>query len=463
MSSSTLRYVRQGAETLVVACFALTFGPWFMLWSVSAREPALVGLYWRLAAVIIGARCVAAALRPYLARHRQERRLRAAVVFSAITTPAAAFLALAPMLPSRDLDQYWVSAAVLGLLAWLRGLGYGSSSPSSSDLHRHLMIGSISLALCLFVADRTGMWDAVLPQALPLSLAWCAGAVVATSLMRFLEITQKTAGDDLKSHFWPSLLSSVVFGSLFAAGLLTIIAPAVWAGIRSLFPILRWILSIIGAPVVFALRLLSEVIAWLVMFIARLRPRFEFKMPEQLVPDDFLPKQEQPGLPPAYFESLRWVFLAIAVLVVIVFAVRYLLARLHAAESTDPDEMRESFASAGALRQWSRRLRRLMAQLLRRLGDRVRSWATEPRTPTAIYHAVLEHAERAGRPRPPGVTPLAFQPAVLEVFVGSAEPAARILDGFMDEYYGGRSLSTDQVEGLREDWKHMRENRARSL
>jgi hypothetical protein len=462
MSSSTLRYVRQVAETLVVACFALAFGPWFALWASSAREPALLGLYWRVAAVMVAGRCSAAAMRPRLARQTQDRRQKAAIAFSAVTTAGAAFLTLVPMLRQGRLEQYWVFSAVLGLAAWLLGLGRGATSPTSSDLHRHLVFGSASLALCLLVADRTGLWQALLPQAVPLSLAWCAGTVVATSLMRFLEIAAKTAGEDLKSRFWPSLLSFVVFGSLFAAGLLTVIAPVVWAGIQSLFPIFRWILSIIGAPVMLALALLSEVIAWLVTWLAtRLRPRFEFRLPERFAAEDYLPQKEQPNLLPAYFESLRWIFVGIAVLIVIVLAVRYLLGRLHAAESSDPDETRQSFASAGALRQWSRRLREIMAKLLQRLGDRVRSWTREPETPTEIYHAVLERVERAGIPRPAAITPLAFQPAVLEVFVRCDEPAGRILSGFMDEYYGEQSPEPDRVEKLREDWRHMREQRAR--
>jgi len=457
MSSSTLRYVKSGAELLAVACFALLFGPWFVFWSAGTREPALLELYWRLAALLLAGTCAAIGLRPWLSRQTPGRRQSVAVAFAAVTTPVAAYLALGPMLGSRDLEQYWVFAGFAGLVAWLRGIGYGSSSPSSADLHRHLLIGSISLAVCLFVAERTGVWNMVLPRTVPLVVAWCSGAVVATSLMRFVEIARKTSAEELRSRFWPSLLSSVVLASLVSAALLTILAPAVWAGIRSVFPILRSILSIIGAPIVFLLGILSEGIAWLVMLLSRIQPRFKFQLPEGAGGDDFLPKQLQPDLPPEYLDSLRWVFLALAVVAVIVLAVRYLLARLNARAEPVQDETRESFASPGALRQWTRRLRRLLARLLQRLGERVRGWASEPSSATGFYHAVLNYAARAGRPRPSTVTPLDFQPAVQEVFEGSEEPASRILNGFMDEYYGDVKLQPEQIEKLRQDWRRMRE------
>ena len=459
MSSSTLRYVRSGAETLVAACFALLFGPWFVFWSAGTHEPALVALYWRLVGLLLAGRCAAAVLRPWLLRQELSRRQTVALAFAAITTPAAGYLALAPMLPSRDLEQYWVFAAVVGLLAWLRGLGYGSSSASSSDLHRHLMTGSISLAVCLFVAERTGVWGEVLPRTVPLVVAWCSGAVVATSLMRFLEIAQKTSAQELRSRFWPSMLGSVVLGSLIVAALLTVVAPAVWAAFRRLFPILRSILSIIGAPIVFVLGVVSEAIAWLVMLLSRIKPQFKFRMPEGAGGENFLPEQLQSDLPPKYLESLRWVFLALVVVAVVLLAVKYLLARLNARTEPDSDETRESFASPGALRQWTRRLRRLLARLLQRLGERVRRWASEPSTATGLYNAVLSYAARGGRAKPAGATPLAFQPAIREIFEGSEEPAGRILYGFMDEYYGDQELSPEQIEGLRRDWKRMRERK----
>ncbi len=457
MSSSTLRYVKSGAELLAVACFALLFGPWFVFWSAGTREPALLALYWRLAAILLAGASGAMALRPWLSRQTPDKRQRVAIAFAVVTTPVAADLALAPMLASRDLEQYWVFAGFVGLVAWLRGLGYGSSSPSSADLHRHLLIGSISLAVCLFAAERTGIWGAVLPQAVPLVVAWCSGAVVTTSLMRFLEITRKTSAQELRSRFWPSLLSSVVLGSLVSAALLTILAPAVWAGVRSLFPLLRSILSIIGAPIAFVLRILSEAIAWLVMLLSKIQPKFKFKLPEGAGGEDFLPKQLQPDLPPEYLDSLRWVFLVLAAVAVVVLAVRYLLARLYDSVELAPDETRESFASPGALRQWTRRLRRLLARLLQRLGERVRGWASEPSSATGFYHVVLSYAARAGRPKPESVTPLTFQPTVHEVFEGSEEPAGRILHGFMDEYYGDVKLPAEQIEKLRLDWRRLKE------
>ena len=70
-------------------------------------------------------------------------------------------------------------------------------------------------------------------------------------------------------------------------------------------------------------------------------------------------------------------------------------------------------------------------------------------TPRDYYHALLEMARRAGRPRDSWATPREHQRDLSGVL--PADPVSRIVDEFQDAHYGGGVADGQRMARLEED------------
>ena len=79
-----------------------------------------------------------------------------------------------------------------------------------------------------------------------------------------------------------------------------------------------------------------------------------------------------------------------------------------------------------------------------------------PLTATAAYRALRRRLERAGARLPPSLPPLALRGEAARRHPEVAAPAARIVDLYLRESFGGMELSAPQREELHEALRAVR-------
>lgn len=145
------------------------------------------------------------------------------------------------------------------------------------------------------------------------------------------------------------------------------------------------------------------------------------------------------------FTVMKWTAAVLGIAVASWIVYSLFRARRRQSRSTDVVERRESLFS----------LRRASDDLGDAFGGVFSGWfgsrrrASRPRTARDYYHALLDLAERAGRPREEWETPREHQRGLLGVL--PADPVASIIDQFQSAHYGAGAPDAEQLDRLEAD------------
>ena len=145
------------------------------------------------------------------------------------------------------------------------------------------------------------------------------------------------------------------------------------------------------------------------------------------------------------FTAMKWAAAVIGVTVAAGVVYALFRARRRTGRSAEVVESRESLFS---LKRAGDDLGDALGGLFSGLRPG-RSRSRNPRSPRDYYHALLELAARAGRPREQWETPKEHQRGLMGIL--PADPVARIVDDFQAAHYGAAPMDSSQSERLEAD------------
>ncbi len=148
----------------------------------------------------------------------------------------------------------------------------------------------------------------------------------------------------------------------------------------------------------------------------------------------------------ALFTALKWTAAVLGMAFAAVVVYSLFRARRRRGRDSEVVETRESLFS---LKRAGDDLSDALGGLFAGLRGASRKRARNLLSPRDYYHALLDMAERAGRPREGWETPREHQRGLTGVL--PADPVAHIVDQFQAAHYGGASGSPEQLERLEAD------------
>ena len=165
-----------------------------------------------------------------------------------------------------------------------------------------------------------------------------------------------------------------------------------------------------------------------------------------------LREAEGEGAGSALFTAMKWTAAVIGM--VIATGVVYSLFRARRRLGRD-DEVVESRESLFTLKRAGDDLGDALGGLFSGLRGGSRNRSRTPRSPRDYYHALLDLADRAGRPREQWETPREHQRGLMGVL--PADPVARIVDEFQAAHYGAAPFDPSRREDLESDRQALEE------
>ena len=149
------------------------------------------------------------------------------------------------------------------------------------------------------------------------------------------------------------------------------------------------------------------------------------------------------------FLVLQWIAVSVGAIALVWIVYALFRARRRRGRDGEVVESRESLFT---LKRAGEDLGGILSSLLPDLGRRRRG-RKAPRSPREYYHALLEFAGRAGKPRETWETPREHQ-RDLSGFL-PADAVGRIVDEFQDSHYGGGQPTDTQMETLEASHKEI--------
>ena len=363
-----------------------------------------------------------------------------------------------------------LSAGVLATSAylWLSGIR-DSAAPNHDDIWRAFASGFVALVL-LLIAGRLD------PSGPPVgTTVWIVlfFAVGMTSLamvgLRTARGIRNTAAPLPVNRYWAGSIVTIVVLLLLAGFLLALfVTPeGVAQAMGGVSRVLGWIANIVGyvlyALVYVLFLVLTPLIHWLE---SRMGSWFQFDTERmQDMQRGLMEPPDQPGtvtLPPAVDESLRWVFLLIAI-VIVAIAFASALRRLRKREADNEDEVRETILTQALLRDQAQ-------SLWQRWRDRLfpsHSGATSPflslggvvesrRRVRAAYQAFLAAMMVHNNARAPSVSPHRFAETARAIVPASSEAIDRLTERYMAARYAPIDPTMQEATDAETAWSDIR-------
>ncbi len=302
-------------------------------------------------------------------------------------------------------------------------------------------------------------------------LLWCyfAFGLLAVAVARIDEKAEHAAssGPLLPPGRLAQLLLAVGVTVGLAAGL------AVYYRRDAIMEVLRWlspVFSLIGDLVVVVLTLLLYLLLPVLMWIERtLRMLLSnvdlspiIRLFEQLQQFANRPTPEAPPvtgfLPGWAWTGMRYVVVAVVLLILLVFVLLYLEHARRAAgrKQGEMAEGEQMTLGGGILAGAFGRLAEL-AGLVRRYGVNRQLLAAV--SVQNIYANLTRLARLRGYPRRPAQPPDRYLPVLSRAFPGQDEPLARITAAYMRVHYGDRPVELTELAALRSDYHRIRHAR----
>ena len=444
----------QRASDLLVAAVSLSlFGPWFALAGAYAGDHQIPGLFWRFSLLAMAAFVSAETTRGWRADLSASQRRWAMLGVGFLGTILAFLLMVLPM--GLFSDVRWPLWLLLGAWGWIQGLRLSASPRDNLGMHWQLVSGTVTLSVAILAASWGGLWDELGGVIVAFAMFWLVGSVLATALTRFAEMSERYGGE-AAARFWPPLLIGLVTVSLALTFILAAGTPVALAVLSGPTQLVRRLLEMGLLVVGYGLGYIVAVVIWILRRIITPDEPAEFEPPDTGEIAPLEPREPAAWLAPAA-EVARWAGAGAVALVVVLAAVYYMMKIWRREEKVDPDEVRESFASAGALSGWARRR---WKDLLMSASTGVRNMANvylrRPATALEVYHTVLRQARKLGTVKPREITAKQFQPALRNCFSHAESSVDRVFLGFSREFYGGIDTSTSELRDLRSELAKIR-------
>ena len=346
--------------------------------------------------------------------------------------------------PGADGVGLFVGSVIFLLIAWWRGVGVSREEATLDSVRAAFQIGMITLlAVALIDAATEGRIVSGF-----FVIGFFTVGLLGMALARF----SAEGGEDRempRQWLWPIVLcvAGVLLLGLLISGL----------GLGGLDDVSRAVTRLIGAvglkilePGLMLVGLLAGALVSVGNWFSQLMGGGDFEglLEAQRRIDEFhdsLRDVESDPEGSLFFTMLQWSAAAFGVAVA-VGAVYWLFRNRRRAGSGQVVEVRESlFSLDRAGDDVSDALGSIFPGRWGVFRKRSRIFAT----PRDYYHALLEHARRAGRPKDASATPREHQRDLSGVL--PADPVSRIVDEFQSAHYGALPTNEERMEMLEED------------
>lgn len=355
---------------------------------------------------------------------------------------------------------------VTGVVLWLRGVLDARTVRHHEDIWGTFVIGSILLALYLWIGQID---DRSLADATGWIFAFFASGMAALAITNLKtasgwSLFGRNAGRVQANRYWLlSILATIVGLLLLGLFIGWLLSPedVVWVldGIKLVFSLIGQVLYLIIMVVSYVLFMAAYFIYWLIQpLLAWLRGEEtaepELQLPQAMATDEPFPQVTEAAA--SVPEPFRW--MALVVIMLVVFVVFMLvLRRLRAAGEEEAEEIRESIYSSDLLQdQLAALWDRLQGRFQRGpSGPSFADLSGEPdsrRAIRALYQQVLTLADQRGAARPPQQTPHEYRPLLQKALVSSEASLATITDGYIQARYGDVPPPPEVVQRVRAAW-----------
>lgn len=447
MSSNKLPLARWGVETLAFLGYLALFGPWFVFIGFYTKASPFLWEYGKFVLLALVCWGMTHYLKPPHGSAASMMSGKKAVLLIATGLVLVIILFIVPMLGSNFSFAAMVGYLVVGGFAWIIGMRKAIELHTNYDLQKQLLLGTLAFAAIFFFASQAGLVDKIYGYTLPFVLFWLTATALVMGTLRLFELQ---GGADLKRN--KKWLRSYLF---IIAGCLAI---ALFAGV-----IAPWLFLYVKIPLLYLWRLLSSLIIYFAMalgyvvqyainwFMAKFtESNFRIEPPEMPsfeqneVVNDFSP------ITLNLLTGLQWLLLLLAAFILVRFLYLYLTQSQRTVRKRQQVEVKETFSSADAFRDWGRRQLKRIALTLKQRAEALNVF-TKEKSAVDIYHELLEAAAAKGTVRPPAVTAHKFQPKLLACFAAKEKETDRIFTAFVEELYAEQKADAKKVELLRMD------------
>jgi hypothetical protein len=332
---------------------------------------------------------------------------------------------------------------ILLVVVWGRGIFAAQDQIERGRALRSFSIGLVVLVVGLLFGQESSARQAVNAASIPL----VALGLLSLSLIQLRE-ARPEGGDPLRGP-WLLISLGTVGGLVLVGAIIGVLplGPGGWVYDHAIAPVLTagvilisWVIIALAFPFAW---LISVIFTHLFGGHALQPPRPPTSTDDTV--QNFVKGGSRGGA--AAFVVVLVKLLVILIVVAILAYIAYrLFRRLHRTEAEG--EERESLAGEGS---WRGDLAALWNHLRPR---RPRSAVDEPPPLSSralevrrLYLRMLDRAARDGFDRPPGATPLEFEPRLEEAFA-QAGPA-EVTEGFVETRYGLAEPTDDELQRLR--------------
>jgi hypothetical protein len=343
-------------------------------------------------------------------------------------------------------NGYLIVPLLIGIGVWYQGLRYdfdpGLFSPEEvrGNVQRSWALLAISIVLAAITggdAGEAGIRAAAL--AVPIAMACSAGAVAAAEVDNTRWLAQRRGSSAPGWDRWTRLFAGIVVVSLVVTGIAALLLgpealALVMDGLRITFLAIGTVIYWIAFAVVYVIYWVYRSLAWLLNGIfGDMLPAVEMpQMEQQQQEQQALPEPGEPE-PFPYATLLRWVALAIVLIIAGVIVFRLGRAARRSEREADPEEERQSIFSASLARQQLRDLfrRKPKPERPRKLDlDQPPGSVRE----SMLYLQVLATRQRVGRN--PDETPADFTRRLSSLWPDVAYPLGVLGERYEQVRYG---------------------------
>lgn len=366
-------------------------------------------------------------------------------------------------------NGYFIPPLLLGIGIWYQGLRYDFDAslfqPEEirGNVQRSWVLLAIGIVLAALIGGGIGdRGISAATVAVPVAMACSAGAVAAAEVVNTRWLASRRGSTAPGWDRWLRLFAGIVVISLVITGIAALILgpgalAAVVDGLQAALGVIGTVLYWIMFAVVYVFYWIYRGIAWIVNSIfGDIVPEVELPQQEQGAPPEQEPMmQDEPVGEPEFATLLRWIGLAIALIIAAIIIFRLTSGRRQVEEDADVDEERSSVFSASLARQQLR-------DLFRRKPKKERPRKLDLNQPpgsvreSMLYLQVLAERQRVGRE--PDETPADFTRRLAADWPVVTDSLGAIRDRYEHVRYGETADDRATVaDAWRAIWQHRKD------
>lgn len=376
-------------------------------------------------------------------------------------------------------------ALAFGTYVIWRAISTGREHLAFEDLYRKFLLGLGGL-VALFVlwgaTSRSGEFRRLVASAGLYGVAYFALGLLALALVNLQsireEMVQKEGASRLMDRRWLSLLLGTVLAivgvSLALASVLSLDLAALL--LHPLNVLANWLLVAFIYVVGYPLGVVAAILIYILRFLVHLAGGGQRTGPLNITNvSDFLSDlqkasqgQEARGIPPEAAVSLKWVFIALVTVAVLLVLARALF-RYWKGKPEEVEEVSESLWTWQVLRDDIFSILRGLLQWLGRWRPARKRQAVPPPAATVevldetqvfsireLYQALLWEGRGTGQPRKPSETPYEYENRLESALDVPVPGLQAITSAYVAYRYGGIAAQGEQLVTLNRLWRQVR-------